>query len=173
MIEVRIHGRGGQGAVTCAVLMAKAAGKDGKYTQAFGAYGPERRGAPVKAFCRIDDKPVLIRSQVKSPDYVIVLDSSLLGLPEVKDGLKAETIILVNAKEGKLGVKNKTHFFDASSIAIEMMERDIVNTAMLGVFSKATSIVSLESVIKSIDDNFKGKIAEINKKLVEESYKKS
>ncbi|MFH1337324.1 MAG: 2-oxoacid:acceptor oxidoreductase family protein, partial [Nanoarchaeota archaeon] len=68
MIEIRVHGRGGQGAVTCAILMAKAAGKDGKYTQAFGAYGPERRGAPVRAFCRIDDKPVVIRSHVQNPD---------------------------------------------------------------------------------------------------------
>jgi pyruvate ferredoxin oxidoreductase gamma subunit len=153
--------------------MAKAAGKDGKYTQAFGAYGPERRGAPVKAFCRIDEKPVLIRSQVKNPDYVIVLDSSLLGLPEVVEGLKPETKILINGAEKKLNVSNETHCFDAGSLALKMIGKEIVNTAMLGVFAKASGIVSLKSIMKSIEDNFSQKLAESNKRLVKEAYDKT
>lgn len=170
MIEIRVHGRGGQGAVTCAILMAKAAGKDGRYTQAFGAYGPERRGAPVRAFCRIDDKPVIIRSQVQNPDYVIVLDPSLLGLPEVFEGLKPETKIMINGEKRDLGVSNKVHFFDASSLALKMIGKEIVNTAMLGVFSKVSDIVSLKSIEKAIEDNFTEKLAESNKKLIEEAY---
>ncbi|MFH1445339.1 MAG: 2-oxoacid:acceptor oxidoreductase family protein [Nanoarchaeota archaeon] len=170
MQEIRIHGRGGQGAVTCAILMAKAAGKDDKYTQAFGAYGPERRGAPVKAFCRIDEKPVIIRSQVKNPDYVIVLDSSLLELPEVFEGIKPETKILINSEKVNLGVSNESYFLDASALALKLIGREIVNTAMLGMFSKISNIVSLEAVSKSIEENFPQKLAESNKKLVEEAF---
>ncbi|MBU2519807.1 MAG: 2-oxoacid:acceptor oxidoreductase family protein, partial [Nanoarchaeota archaeon] len=149
---------------------AKAAGKDGKYTQAFGAYGPERRGAPVRAFCRIDDKPVVIRSHVQNPDYVIVLDPSLLGLPEVTEGLKTETKIMINGEKRDLNVTNEVHFFDASSLALNLIGKEIVNTAMLGVFSKVSNLVSLDSIKKAIEDNFPDKLAESNKKLVEESY---
>ena len=170
MQEIRIHGRGGQGAVTCAVIMAKSAGNDGKYVQAFGAYGPERRGAPVKAFCRIDSSQIRIRSQVKNPDYVIVLDPSLLSLPEVFEGIKPETKIIVNSEKGSLNVPNKSYFYDASSLALSITGKDIVNTAMLGMFSKISEIVSLDSVLKALEQNFPEKLVEPNKKLVKEAY---
>ncbi len=96
MIEVRIHGRGGQGAVTAVTLLAKAAGVEDKYSQAFPAFGPERRGAPVKAFCRISENPITTREQVYNPDYIIVLDPSLLFLPEIVEGIKPSSVVIIN-----------------------------------------------------------------------------
>jgi len=90
MVEIRFHGRGGQGAVTAASVLARAAGFDDKYAQGFPAFGVERRGAPVKAFCRISDKPINTRSQIYSPDIIIVLDQSLMHLPEITEGLKPD-----------------------------------------------------------------------------------
>lgn len=173
MIEIRFHGRGGQGAVTAAALLAKAAGYDNKFSQGFPAFGVERRGAPVKAFTRIYDQPITIRSQVYKPDYIIILDPSLASLPEVKEGLKPESVIVINAKEVNPGFEQKTHFYDATSLALKILGRDIVNTAMLGVFVKTTKLVSLESILKAIDDVFEGKKAELNKTLVREAYKEA
>ncbi len=170
MIEIRFHGRGGQGAVTAAALLAKAAGYDNKFSQGFPAFGVERRGAPVKAFTRIYDQPITIRSQVYKPDYIVILDPSLAGLPEVKEGLKPESVIVINAKEVNPGFEQKTHFYDATSLALKILGRDIVNTAMLGVFAKATKLVSMESVQRAIDDTFGGKVGELNKDLVKQAY---
>jgi pyruvate ferredoxin oxidoreductase gamma subunit len=170
MIEIRFHGRGGQGAVTAAALLAKAAGYDNKFSQGFPAFGVERRGAPVKAFTRIYDQPITIRSQVYKPDYIIILDPSLATLPEVKEGLKPESVIVINAKELNPGFEQKTHFYDATSLALKILGRDIVNTAMLGVFAKATKLVSMESVQRAIDDAFEGKVGELNKDLVKQAY---
>ncbi|MCK4496792.1 MAG: pyruvate ferredoxin oxidoreductase subunit gamma [Candidatus Aenigmarchaeota archaeon] len=170
MIEIRFHGRGGQGAVTAAALLAKAAGYDNKFSQGFPAFGVERRGAPVKAFTRIYDQPITIRSQVYKPDYIVILDPSLAGLPEVKEGLKPESVIVINAKEVNPGFEQKTHFYDATSLALKILGRDIVNTAMLGVFAKATKLVSMESVQRAIDDTFGGKVGELNKGLVKQAY---
>ncbi len=173
MIEIRFHGRGGQGAVTAAALLAKAAGYDNKFSQGFPAFGVERRGAPVKAFARIYDQPITIRSQVYKPDYIVILDPSLADLPEVKEGMKTESIIVVNGKELNPGFDQKTHFYDATSLALKTLGRDIVNTAMLGVFAKKTKLVSLESILKAIDDVFEGKSAELNKTLVKQAYEEA
>jgi pyruvate ferredoxin oxidoreductase gamma subunit len=153
-------------------LLAKAAGYDDKYSQAFGSFGPERRGAPVKAFCRLDDKKILLRTQVYNPDYVVVLDESLLKLDETREGVKPETVFIINTKNSEAG-KNETHIFDATSLALEVLGKDIVNTAMLGVFAKATKLVTLQSLLRAIGERFEGKLGELNKKLVTEAYNKT
>jgi len=170
MIEIRFHGRGGQGAVTSAELLAKAAGLDNKFSQAFPAFGPERRGAPVRAFCRIDDQPITTRAQVYEPDYVVILDSTLADLPEVSDGLKPETKILVNSSSYLNVGKTSTVSCDATKLAIEMIGKPIVNTAMLGSFAKMTGLVSLESLKKAVVNRFPGKVGDANKGLVEKAY---
>jgi len=173
MIEIRFHGRGGQGAVTAAALLAKAAGYDNKFSQGFPAFGVERRGAPVKAFTRISDQPITIRSQVYKPDYIIILDPSLIDLPEVKEGLKQNSVIVMNGKEANLGFNQKTHFYDATSLALKILGKDIVNTAILGVFAKVTKLVSLDSVLRAIDNVFGGKVGELNKTLVKQAYEEA
>lgn len=170
MIEIRFHGRGGQGAVTAAALLAKAAGYDNKFSQGFPAFGVERRGAPVKAFTRISDQPITLRSQVYNPDYVVILDPSLAGLAEVREGLKAGSVMVMNAKEANNDLGHKTHYYDATSLALKILGKDIVNTAMLGVFAKATKAVSLNSILRAIDDVFEGKAAGLNKNMVREAY---
>ncbi len=176
MFEIRIHGRGGQGAVTAASLLARAAGLDGKYSQGFPAFGVERRGAPVKAFARISSRPITLRSQVYRPDYIIVLDPSLMGLPEIKQGLKKDSVIVVNDKLGEGahgGDDYKTYRYDATSLALGVLGKNIVNTAMLGVFAKASGLVSIKSITEAIEKDFPGKIAEPNKRLVKEAYEKT
>lgn len=170
MIEIRFHGRGGQGAVTAAALLAKAAGYDNKFSQGFPAFGVERRGAPVRAFTRISDEPITIRSQVYNPDYLIILDDSLAGLPEVKEGLKPESVIVTNGKVDRAGFSNRVYSYDATSLALKVLGKNIVNTAMLGVFAKATGLVSLESVQKAVGDVFSGKPGELNRDLVKKAY---
>jgi len=169
MIEIRTHGRGGQGAVTAMELLAKAAGIDGKYAQAFPSFGVERRGAPVKAFCRISDEPITIRSQVYEPDYVIVLDPSLLEFAGIKEGLKRTSVAVINAGK-KTNLTAANHNYDATSLAIEVLGKDIVNTAMLGVFAKVTGEVSIGSLLRVMEKRFSGRVAELNRQLVQRAY---
>ena len=157
--------------MTAASVLARAAGFDDKYAQGFPAFGVERRGAPVKAFCRISDKPISTRSQIYTPDIIIVLDQSLMHLPEITDGLKPDSVIIVNGKqEGSPALKQKAYYFDATALALKILGKDIVNTAMLGVFSKETTLVSLDSILKAVGENFSGKILELNTRLVKEAY---
>ena len=143
MVEIRFHGRGGQGAVTSAELAALAAIEEGKYAQAFPSFGPERRGAPVMAFVRISDKPIVTREKVYTPDYVIVLDPTLLKLVNVEAGLKKGGTVIVNSSKSaaqirkETGIKAKLAVVDASKIAVEIMRVPITNTTMLGAFVKA------------------------------------
>ena len=157
--------------MTAASVLARAAGFDDKYAQGFPAFGVERRGAPVKAFCRISDKEINTRSQVYHPDIVVVLDQSLMHLPEITEGIKTETVIIINGKKDpKSTLKQKAYYFDATALALKILGRDIVNTAMLGVFSKETKLVSLGSILKAVGENFSGKILELNTQLVKEAY---
>jgi pyruvate ferredoxin oxidoreductase gamma subunit len=166
MIEIRIHGRGGQGAVTASELLAVAAFKDGKFSQAFPKFGPERSGAPVEAYCRIDDKYIDIRSQIYEPDYLIVLDESLTKVIDVTKGLKKRGIIVANA-EHKMDFKGfKTYTIDATKVALDVMGKPIVNTTMLGAFVKATKLVSLKSIEYAINEKFGKEIANKNIKAV-------
>lgn len=170
MIEIRLHGRGGQGSVTAATILAKAAGYDNKYAQGFPAFGTERRGAPVKAFCRISEEPITIRSQVYEPDFVVVLDSTLLGLTEVMEGLKGDSLAVINSKNPVKLNPGKSVNYDATSLALEVLGKPIVNTAMLGMFAGITGLVSLESLVRAVGDVFPGKMGEANKELVKKAY---
>lgn len=176
MREITVHGRGGQGAVTAAQLLAIAAFHDKKQSQAFPSFGVERRGAPVEAYCRISDNPINIRSHVYVSDHVIILDASLLDVVDVKKGLKKGGTLIINTKKKpeEFNIKGyNIHTCDASSIALRLFKKDIVNTAVLGAFAKATKLISLNSLCKAVDERFEGKIADLNKKAVKECYEKA
>jgi 2-oxoacid:acceptor oxidoreductase gamma subunit (pyruvate/2-ketoisovalerate family) len=173
MKEIRFHGRGGQGAVTATELLAVAAADEGKFSQAFPFFGVERRGAPVMSFCRIDKKPIRIHQHVYEPDYVVVLDSSLMKTVDVCAGLKKDGMVIVNAKlaREKLNLKAKRVFVvDATGIALKHIGRPIVNTATLGAFAKVTGLVTLDSLKKAIEERFPEKIANKNIKAIEECF---
>lgn len=161
MFEIRIHGRGGQGAVTASELLAVAAFEDGNYSQAFPKFGPERTGAPVEAFCRISDKPIQLRMHSYEPDYVIVMDETLVGTVNVLAGTKENGLVLLNSKkDASLG--RKTYEVDATGIALEAMGKNIVSATMLGAFSRASGIVSLDSIVNAIRGKFPEEIARRN-----------
>ncbi|MBZ9570828.1 pyruvate ferredoxin oxidoreductase subunit gamma [Methanobrevibacter sp. TMH8] len=173
MIEIRFHGRGGQGAVTAAEILAKAAFEDGKYSQAFPFFGVERRGAPVMAFTRIDDKPIQVRYQVQNPDYVVVLDDGLLDVVNVFSGVKDTSKIIINTNKKEKLESNKdkeVYDIDATGIALENLGVPIVNTIMLGSFAKKSGEVTLDSIIKVINETFPGKLGDKNSKAAKIAY---
>jgi len=173
MIEIRFHGRGGQGAVTAAEIMAKSAFENGKYCQAFPFFGVERRGAPVMAFSRIDDQPIRRRYQVYNPDYVIVLDDGLLEVVDVFSGIKEGGEVIINTNKDITPVDGvKIHKIDATGIALDILGVPIVNTVMLGAFAGVTGQVSLDSIIKIIKETFRGEVAEKNAKAAKIAYEK-
>lgn len=173
MIEIRFHGRGGQGAVTAAEILAKAAFEDGKYCQAFPFFGAERKGAPVMAFSRISDDPIRRRYQVYNPDYVIVLDDTLLEAVDVLSGLKEDGKVIINSKDDlELGKEVESFNIDATGIALEILGVPIVNTVMLGAFAGATGVVSVDSLLKVTKETFPGKIGEKNAKAIQIAYEK-
>jgi pyruvate ferredoxin oxidoreductase gamma subunit len=173
MLEIRWHGRGGQGSFTVARLLGMAASVyGGKYAQAFPSFGPERRGAPVLGFTRIDDKKITDRSEVYECDYVIVLDETLWG-PAVLSGLKENTVIIINteSKEKYIDeVANKVVCFNATSLAIEYLKRPITNTAMMAVLIGVSEIVSMDDYKNAIKESMKPKIADKNILLVDKVY---
>jgi pyruvate ferredoxin oxidoreductase gamma subunit len=175
MIEIRFHGRGGQGAVTSAELLALAAIGEGKYAQAFPSFSPERRGAPVVAFCRINDHPIKIRANIYEPDLVVVLDASLLNIANVAAGLKPDGMLITTSKDSPekvkedLKVKIRLAVVDAVKIAMEILGLPITNTAMLGSLAKASKVVQKESFIAPLRKRF-GRIAEKNISAFERAY---
>ncbi len=175
MIEVRLHGRGGQGAVTAAELVAQAVIASDDYAQAFPNFGPERRGAPVTAFLRISDTPIYLRERIEVPDIVIVLDNTLLGMVDVTEGLKPGGTVIINATEAKETILQKfaerfrVVVVDADTIAMETLGVPITNTAIIGALVKATETLSLESLAKPLEKRF-GTLAEKNKKAMESAF---
>ncbi len=175
MIEIRFHGRGGQGAVTSAELLALAAIGEGKYAQAFPSFGPERRGAPVVAFCRIDDERIRIRANVSEPDIVVVLDSSLLKIVNVAAGLKSSGVLVTTSPDfpdkvkQDLKIKNRMAVVDALKIARELLGVPITNTTMLGSLIRAQELVKKESFLSPLRERF-GRIAEKNISAFERAY---
>ena len=168
LVEIRWHGRGGQGAVTSAELLARAAIEEGKYAQAFPAFGAERRGAPVLAFDRIDSrKPIRVRAEVDEPDVVVVLDSGLLSIVNVTSGLKEKGTLIINTRknleeiESDIGNKWRLAIIDGTKIAHEILGVNIVNTTMLGALIKATGVVKKESLYEPLKHRF-GRMAERN-----------
>lgn len=174
MIEIRIHGRGGQGNVAAAELLAAAAFKDGKYAQAFPSFGAERIGAPVQAFVRIDDKKIRVREDVRHPNYLIVQDQYLLDSVPVLDGLKPDGLVLINAEKRpeELGLNTlaSVETIPATEIAIEIIGRPIPNAIMIGAFCSLTGLVSLEAVQQAIMEKFPGSVGKNNVAALERAH---
>jgi len=178
MIEIRFHGRGGQGAVTSAELLALAAIEEGKYAQAFPSFGPERRGAPVLAFCRISVQPIKIRANIYEPDIVVVLDASLLKIVNVAAGLKTDGILVTTSNNSPervqedLKIRNRIGVVDAVKIAREILGLPITNTTMLGSLVRASGLVEKKSFILPLKERF-GRIAEKNISAFERAYQET
>jgi len=179
LIEIRWHGRGGQGAVTSTELVAQAAISEDKFAQAFPSFGPERRGAPVLAFVRIDSKePIRIRAGITEPDIVVVLDPSLLSIVNITAGLNKNGILIINTKksfkdiESELKIKQKIATVDATKIARELLGVPIVNTSMVGALIRATGVVKLESLVEPLQHRF-GRLAERNINAMKKAYEET
>jgi len=174
MIEIRLHGRGGQGTVTAAELLAVAAFDDGKEAQAFPAFGVERRGAPVMAFCRISDQRIRMRNQIYEPDYVVVQDPTLMETVDVLAGLKPTGTVLINSERPACGFKVKGSArvvtFPATQVALEELGRPIMNTAILGAFSGLSGAISFEAIERSIGHRFPGELGEKNVRAARRAY---
>ena len=177
MKEVRIHGRGGQGSVVMAELIARAAFEDGKEAQAFPYLGGggERRGAPVQAFVRVSEQPIRLRCKVHHPGYVIVQDDTLAEVVNLREGLLPGAIVIVNSESEQPAGSYawaeglEVHTVPASRIALEVFGRPLVNSAMMGAFA-ATGEVSMEGVRTAWRERFPGKVGEQNIKAAEMAY---
>lgn len=179
-IEIRWHGRGGQGVVTANELLAGAALKEGKFIKAFPEFGPERMGAPIRAFTRLSDDPIMVHSQVYYPDMVVVLDPTLLKQINVLEGLKESGSFIANYAEGRehlahiLGKSDNIYSVNASKIAMDEIGRPTANTAMLGAVVKVLNFVSLKSVLEELESKFSGKfskeVVEKNKRAIQRAY---
>ena len=178
MKEIRIHGRGGQGAVTLAELVALAAIKEGKYAQSFPAFGPERRGAPVEAFLRVDDESIRERTGITEPDEVCVLDPTLLRAVDVTAGLKNGGTLILNTKknggdiESEYGIRSKIATLNATDIARKCIGMPITNTTMAGSLLKVTNIVKLESMEEQLKERF-GRLAKGNIEAMKRAYEET
>lgn len=178
LYEIRFHGRGGQGAVTASKILAMAAFLESKWVTTFPFFGTERRGAPVTAFTRIDDEKIELRSQIYDPDAVIILDRSLMKIVDVTEGLKSNGLVIVNGKRIDIdnGGQFKMGYVDATSIALRNGLGDpshpIVNTAILGAFSKISGIVSLDSIKRAAREISPSKVDE-NITAIEEAFEEA
>lgn len=175
MLEFRFHGRGGQGAVTSAELLAVTAIADDKFAQAFPSFGPERRGAPVQAFARISDAPIRNRSKVYKPNVVLVLDYSLVSMVNVIAGLAEDGLLVVSTSNPEAKVRQDTKWkgrlaiVDGIQIAMKHIKRPINNTVMLGALIKASGCVDMNRMKEAVQARF-GKIAAVNLSALEEAY---
>jgi pyruvate ferredoxin oxidoreductase gamma subunit len=157
LLEIRWHGRGGQGAKTAALLFGDAAVETGKYIQAFPEYGPERMGAPVYAFNRISDEPILQHCGIKTPQIVVVLDTTLMETVDVTEGLPEDGVVLVNTQKNAREIKQelklntqKVYVVDASKISKDILKRDLPNTPMLGALIKACKLLDFKTMLESV-----------------------
>jgi pyruvate ferredoxin oxidoreductase gamma subunit len=180
MIEIRLHGRGGQGAVTAAELIAVAAHYDKKQSQAFPSFGVERRGAPIESYTRISNKKIRLREQIYCPDYIIILDPTLLDVIDVLRGAKCTTIAVINSetkiddlikKYPNLKKIKSAHTIPATKMAIEILGVPIINTIMLGFFAGVTKLIKTKSINTAISKRFKGELAKKNITAMEKAYK--
>ena len=165
-VEIRWHGRGGQGVVTANEILAAAALSEGKYIKAFPEFGPERMGAPIRAFARISDKVINVHSQVYYPDYVVVLDNTLIASPSIKEGLKPNGKIIANFPDGKekltalIGRGYDVHAVNATKISAEEIGRPMANTAMVGALVRVSNLVDIKSVTAELAAKFAGKFSQ-------------
>lgn len=171
MIEVRIHGRGGQGNVVAAYLLATAAFETGRHCQAFPSFGAERRGAPVTAFVRIADQPIRRRCQVAAPAFLVVQDSGLLHIPSTLDGLKAGGGIIVNSQRSSEELSAETGrniiALPASQMATEILGRPVPNVALLSAFLAVTGLMPAEALAMALAHRFKGDVLDRNTRLID------
>jgi pyruvate ferredoxin oxidoreductase gamma subunit len=180
MFENRIHGRGGQGVVTAAELLAQAAFLEGRHAQAFPSFGSERTGAPVVSFCRIDDKPIRAREPIAEPDALIIQDPTLLHQVDVFGGAGPDAYVLINSARtlADLGLDELEDRFDparvrtvpATDIAREHLGRPLPNAVLLGAFAAQTGVVAIDSVAAAIGQRFNGKLAERNEAAARAAY---
>ncbi|WP_449242142.1 pyruvate ferredoxin oxidoreductase subunit gamma [Desulfovibrio sp.] len=178
MIEIRIHGRGGQGGVTSAELLARAAIADGRFAQAFPSFGPERRGAPVQAFVRVDGKKIRLREKIYEPDLVLVLDPTLLDIVNVAEGLKEGGMVVVNSAQSADELKRKYGWpkaacVDAGKVALEELGVPITNTTMLGALLKASGLLGVDGMREVIDERFGPKLGPKNYKALERAFRET
>jgi 2-oxoacid:acceptor oxidoreductase gamma subunit (pyruvate/2-ketoisovalerate family) len=181
MVEFRWHGRGGQGAWTASELLARTALDEGKYIQSFPEFGPERMGAPVTAFTRISTEPIRLHCAIYDPDVVIVLDNTLLKSVPVTSGLNRDgDVLIINSdeepaalKENLKVTKGKVWTVPATEIALRVLGAPITNTALLGVVAKATGIVTLAGIEKTLKGRFRPDLAEKNYAVIMEAYKEA
>jgi 2-oxoacid:acceptor oxidoreductase gamma subunit (pyruvate/2-ketoisovalerate family) len=178
MKEIRFHGRGGQGTVLASVIMVKAFTKEKKYSSAIPYFGFERRGAPVTAFLRFDDHPLREKTQIYSPDCVVVMDPALKRSPEVFQGLKEGGILILSTRKpiGELDLPStigKLGCVDAIRISLEILDSPITNSCMLGAFVATTGWVGLDSVLESIKETWPGEIGEKNLRAAEAGYQRT
>ena len=166
LVEIRWHGRGGQGAKTASLLLADAAFNTGKYIQGFPEYGPERMGAPITAYNRISDKPIRIHSNIDEPDYVVVVDDSLLESVDVTAGLKEDGAIVINTtkdadylKTALKGYKGKIFTIDARKVSMETLGRYFPNTPMLAAIVKVSKVMDEKDFLEDMQGSFKHKFA--------------
>jgi len=180
MLQIRIHGRGGQGVVTAAEMLSVAAFEQGRHAQAFPSFGSERTGAPVVAFCRIDDQEIRLREPILAPDVLIVQDPTLLYQVDVFQGLRPDGYVLINSKRGfhELGLDDVAQRFrrerlmtvPATEIALKHLGRPLPNAVLLGGFAALSGLVTLGAVADAIRDKFGGKVAEGNVAAATEAY---
>jgi 2-oxoacid:acceptor oxidoreductase gamma subunit (pyruvate/2-ketoisovalerate family) len=175
--EFRWHGRGGQGAWTASEILARAAIHEGKYIQSFPEFGPERMGAPVKAYTRISDEPIRLHCAVYNPQVAAVMDPTLLVTVPVTEGLGKTGILIVNTPKEPKEIKEELKMVEgnvwtvpATDIAMRILGREITNTAMLGVVARATGIVKMESIEKAVKERFPEPLAEKNIGVIKEAY---
>lgn len=165
--ELRWHGRGGQGTVTAAKIFAETAMSGGKHVQAFPEYGPERMGAPLRAYNRISDLPLSLHCQVTNPNIVVVVDPTLMSTVNVADGTSPEAIFIINTPEEPANIRQKYHIphgaiytVDATRISLETLGRPIPNTPMLGALAKITDVITKENLIEDTKKNLSKKLGE-------------
>jgi 2-oxoacid:acceptor oxidoreductase gamma subunit (pyruvate/2-ketoisovalerate family) len=178
--EFRWHGRGGQGAWTASELLARAAINEGKYIQSFPEFGPERMGAPVKAYTRISDEPIRLHCAVYNPTLAAVMDPTLLATVPVTKGLGEKGILIVNTPKEPKQIKEELKMTEgtvwtvsATDLAMRILGRPITNTAMLGAVARATEVVKMESIEKAVKDRFPGPLAEKNIGIIKEAYEEA
>lgn len=177
-MEIRWHGRGGQGAVTSSELLGYAAINEGKYALSFPSFGAERRGAPILAFNRIGEEHIRIRAEVSEPDIVVVLDPALLRIVNVALGLKPGGIVIVNTKKSAQQLRDEFGFnsslatVNAIRIAQDILKAPITNTAMLGALVKGREVVKLDSLIEPVKDRF-GRVGEVNVEAMKRAYEET
>lgn len=169
MLEIRIHGRGGQGSVAAAELIALSAFHEGKFTQAFPNFGVERRGAPVEAYCRIDDGAIINREQVYNPDILIIQDPTLIGSVDVFRGLRRNGLVIINSEDkdwSELKIKKIRYYnVPVTKLAVEVLGRPITNTGLLAAYAKITGVIRFESLVMAVKELFADKVDLVEKNI--------